>query len=165
MAQAATIVTGKFVSFLSAADAGLGTAVATLAADSGTPLAPIPPEHLVQQNVPIALAERSKAVKYPVMYVYSDRVRNVLTEKFRNFSGSVRTVAEVRVSQDRLAGIENQLRLYVDAVTQVLDSNRGNWGQGMFFAGGYEVNFDAVQHGGSNFVQVAKVSFEVDLSS
>jgi hypothetical protein len=57
------------------------------------------------------------------------------------------------------------LQLYVDAVTQVLDSNRGTWGQGMFFTGGYAVNFDAVQHGGSNFVQVAKVSFEVDLSS
>jgi hypothetical protein len=47
----------------------------------------------------------------------------------------------------------------------VLDSSRGTWGQGMYFTGGYEVNFDAVQHGGSNFVQAAKVSFEVDLSS
>jgi hypothetical protein len=57
------------------------------------------------------------------------------------------------------------LRLYVDAVTQVLDSNRGGWSQGMFFTGGYAVTFEAVQHGGSNFVQAAKVSFEVDLSS
>lgn len=165
MAQTASIATGKFVEFLSAADAGVASAVATLAADSGTPLAPVPPEHIVNQNVPIALAERSKTVKYPVLYVYSDRVRNVLTEKFRTFSGKVRTVAEVRVSQDRLEGIENQLRLYVDAITQVLDSNRGTWGQGMYFTGGYEVNFDAVQRGGSNFVQAARVSFELDLSS
>ena len=129
---------------------------ARLAADSGSPLAPVPAEHIVNQNVPLALAERSKAVKYPVVYVYSDRVRNVLTEKFRTFSGKVRTVAEVRVSQDRIEGIEDQLRLYVDAVTQVLDSNRGTWGQGMFFTGGYEVTFDAVQHGGSNFVQVGE---------
>ena len=103
-------------------------------------------------------------VKYPVVYVYSDRVRNVLTEKFRNFSGKVRTVTEVRVSQDRIEGIEDQLRLYVDAVTQVLDANRGNWGQGAFYTGGYEVTFDPVQHGGQNFLQVAKVSFEVDFS-
>ena len=54
----------------------------------------------------------------------------LLTEKFRTFSGKVRTVAEVRVSQDRIEGIEEQLRLYVDAVTQVLDANRGSWGQG-----------------------------------
>ena len=62
------------------------------------------------------------------MHVYSDRVRNLLTEKFRTFSGKVRTVAEVRVSQDRIEGIEDQLRLYVDAVTQVLDANRGKLG-------------------------------------
>jgi hypothetical protein len=165
MAQTASIATVKFVELLGAPKAGLGSAVATLAADSGSPIAPIPPEHVVNQNVPIALAERAKAVKYPVLYVYSDRVQNLLTEKFRTFSGKVRIVAEVRVSQDRLEGIEDQLQLYVDAVTQVLDSNRGSWGQGMFFTGGYAVNFDAVQHGGSNFVQVAKVSFELDLSS
>jgi hypothetical protein len=165
MAQTASIATGKFVEFLNAPDAGVASAVATLAADSGSPLAPVPPGNIVNQNVPIAIAERSKAVKYPVLYVYSDRVQNLLTEKFRIFSGKVRMVTEVRVSQDRLEGIEDQLQLYVDAVTQVLDSNRGTWGQGMFFTGGYAVNFDAVQHGGSNFVQVAKVSFEVDLSS
>jgi hypothetical protein len=163
VAQTATIATTQFVEFLNAADTGLGPAVATLAADSGMALAPI--SQVVNQNVPIALAERAKAVKYPVLYVYSDRVQNLLTEKFRTFSGKVRTVAEVRVSQDRLEGIEQQLRLYVDAVTQVLDSNRGSWSQGMFFTGGYAVTFEAVQHGGSNFVQAAKVSFEVDLSS
>ena len=42
---------------------------------------------------------------------------------------------EVRVSQDRLEGIEEQLQMYVDAVTQVLDQNRGDWGEGMFYAG------------------------------
>jgi hypothetical protein len=165
VAQTATIATTLFVGFLTAPDTGMGAAVARLAADSGVPLTPLPAEHIVAQNVSVALAERSKAVRYPVLYVYSDRVRNLLTEKFRTFSGKIRTVAEVRVSQDRLEGIENQLRLYVDAVTQVLDSNRGTWGQGAFFTGGYEVAFDPVQHGGQNFLQIARVSFEVDLSS
>lgn len=165
MAQSTTIATEKFVEFLATPGAGVGAAIAVLAADSGIQLAPIPPEHIVKQNVPIALTERAGAVKYPVLHVYSDRVRNLLTEKFRTFSGTVRTVAELRVSQDRIEGIEDQLRLYADAVTQVLDLNRGNWGQGAFFAGGYEVNIDPVQHGGRNFVQVARVTFEVDLSS
>jgi hypothetical protein len=165
MAQTTTIATQKFLEFLAAPEAGIGSAIATLSEDSGVALAPIPLEHIVMQNVPIALTERSQAVKYPVLHVYSDRVRNLLTEKFRTFSGKVRTVAEVRVSQDRIEGIEGQLRLYVDAVTQVLDSNRGSWGQGAFFTGGYEVSFDPVQHGGRNFVQIARVTFEVDLSS
>ena len=52
-----------------------------------------------------------------------------------------------------------------DAVTQILDANRGNWGQGAFYTGGYEVTFDPVKQGGKNFLQVAKVTFEVDMSA
>ena len=103
-------------------------------------------------------------MKYPVIHVYVDRVRNQLTEKFRTFSGKAHTVAEIRVSQDRIDGLEEQLRLYVDAVTGVLDTNRGSWGDGAFFAGGYEVTYEPVKHGGKNFIQIAKVGFDVDLS-
>lgn len=165
MARTGSIAAQKVAGFLTAIDTGLGPVVAGIAADTGVALTPIPPAHVVSQNVSIALSERSLAVKYPVVHVYVDRVQNLLTEKFRTFSGKVRTVAEVRVSQDRMEGIEEQLRLYVDAVTQVLDSNRGSWGDGAFFTGGYQVSFEPVQHGGRNFLQIARVSFEVDLSS
>jgi hypothetical protein len=164
MAQAGSVATRKLIELLTAPDTGVGPAVANLASEWGVSLAPISPEHIINQNVAIALAERSQAVKYPVMHVYADRVRNLLTEKFRTFSGKVRTLVEIRVSQDRMEGIGIQLQLYVDAVTQVLDSNRGSWGEGAFFTGGYEVTFEPVQHGGKNFLQVAKVMVEVDLS-
>ena len=165
MAKAGSIAPRKTVEFLTAPDTGLGPAVAQAGEESGVDLAPIPPAHVVNQNVSFELCERALVVKYPAVYVYVDRVQNLLIEKFRNFSGKVRTVAEVRASQDRIEGLEERLRLYVDAVTQVLDANRGDWGQGMFFTGGYEVKFDPVQHGGRNVLQVAKVIFEVDLSS
>src|ERR1700683_54502 len=100
MAQTASIAAKQSVTFLTDTTAGIGPAVANLAADSGIPLAPLPPEHIVNQNVPVAIAERAVAVKYPRVHVYSNRVRNLLTEKFRTFSGKVQTVAEVRVSQD-----------------------------------------------------------------
>src|SRR5579871_6045352 len=128
MAKTASITARKLVEFLGSSDTGLGPVVADLSSAAGIEAEPIPPEHVGVQNISIALAERSQAVKYPAVYVYSDRVQNLLTEKFRTFSGKVRTVAEVRVSQDRVEGIEDKLRLYVDAVTQVLDSNRGSWG-------------------------------------
>jgi hypothetical protein len=164
MAQAASVAARKLVEFLAAPETGLGPVVANLATGAGVDLAAIPPERIFHQNVSIALAERSQAIKYPVIHVYSDRVQNKLTEKFRIFSGKVRTVAEVRLSQDRLEGIEEQLRLYAEAVTQVLDSNRGSWGEGAFFTGGYEVSFEPVLHGGRNFLQIAKVTLEVDFS-
>jgi hypothetical protein len=165
MAQAASIAVAKVVEMFTAIDTGLGPVVADIAVNAGVELAAIPAESVIQQNAPVALMEKSSAVKYPVVLVYADRVQNLLTEKFRRFSGKVRTVAEVRASQDRIEGLEEKVRLYVDAVSQVLDANRGEWGQGMFFTGGYEVKFDPVQHGGRNVLQAAKVIFEVDLSS
>src|SRR6266513_1370498 len=124
MANTGSVATRKMVEFLTATDTGIARAVAQLADESGVALAPIPPPHIVAQNMSFELSERSLVVKYPVVQVYVDRVRNLLTEKFRKFSGKVRTVAEVRVSQDRIEGIEEQLRLYVDSITQVLDGNR-----------------------------------------
>jgi hypothetical protein len=164
MAQTGSITARKMVEFLSATDTGVNSIVGQLANDTGVALAPLPPAHIVNQNVAFALTEKATIVKYPVIHVYVDRVRNQLTEKFRVFSGKVRTVAEVRVSQDRIDGVEEQLRLYVDAITGVLDTNRGSWGEGAFFTGGYEVTFEPVTHGGKNFLQIAKVSFDVDLS-
>jgi hypothetical protein len=161
MAQTGSIAARKTVEFLSATDTGVNAFVGQLANDTGVALAPLPPAHIVNQNVSFDLA---KIVKYPVIHVYVDRIRNQLTEKFRMFSGKARTVAEVRVSQDRIDGVEEQLRLYVEAITGVLDGNRGSWGEGAFFAGGYEVAFEPVKHGGKNFIQIAKVTFEVDLS-
>lgn len=165
MAQTGSIVAQSVVGFLTETASGLGPVLANLATNAGIDLPAIPSQNVIPQNVPVALMEKSSAVKYPVVHVYSDRAQNLLTEKFRTFSGKVRTVAEVRMSQDRIEGLEDQTRLYVDAVTQVLDANRGSWGQGMFYTGGYEVKFDPVQYGGRNFLQIAKVTFEVDLSS
>jgi hypothetical protein len=165
MAQTASITAQKLAQLLAATDNGLGPVLANLTTEAGIELPTIPPQNVVSQNVPVGLMEKSSSVQYPAVHVYSDRAQNLLTEKFRTFSGKVRTVAEVRMSQDRIEGLEDKVRLYVDAVTQVLDANRGSWGQGMFFTGGYEVKFDAVQQGGRNFLQVARVTFEVDLSS
>ena len=165
MCSSDLVATRKMVEFLTASDTGIQRAVAQLAEESGVSLLAIPPAHIIAQNMSFEISERSLVVKYPVVQVYVDRVRNLLTEKFRKFSGKVRTVAEVRVSQDRVERIEETLRLYVDAVTQVLEANRGSWGEGAFYTGGYEVTFEPVRHGGKNFLQTAKVVFEVDLSS
>jgi hypothetical protein len=181
MAQTASVAAGLFAHFLLQTEpeirgeiaievdptlpTAINLAVATAALDSGIDLAPIPREYVVTQNMSIEIWEKAAVVKYPLIQVYSDRVRNLLTEKFRTFSGKIRTIAEVRLSQDRIEGLEDKLRLYVDAVTQILDQNRGNWGQGAFYTGGYEITFDPVKQGGKNFLQVAKVVFEVDMST
>jgi hypothetical protein len=137
---------------------------AGLAAISAGPPSGLTLPDIRVQNVAADLAERTNTVKYPLIQVYCDKISNDLTEKFRRFSGRVQMAMELRHSQDRLDGLQDALELYVDAATQVLDSNRGDWGDGMFYAGAYQVTFGAVKQGGRNFIQVAKVTFEIGVS-
>ena len=164
MAWVGSTVTTQVLGLLSMPQ-GLNACVATLAQALNTTATPLAGSQLAAQNAPIDLAERSLDVTYPAVSVYCDKIVNQLKEKFRAFSGIAVMTIEVRVSQDRLEGIEAQSQMYLDAATQVLDQNRGDWGEGMFYAGGYEAAFGQVKHGGRNFIQVAKVTFDVGVSN
>jgi hypothetical protein len=125
----------------------------------------LPAAQILAQNVAPELAERSTASKYPLVYVYCTKIVNQLREKFRTFSGEAQMVVEARVSNDRLEEMEDLLQGYIDAITQVLDQSRGDWGDGVFYCGGYEVVFGGVKHGGRNFMQIAKVSLILEIST
>jgi hypothetical protein len=116
------------------------------------------------QNAAADLVERAGAVRYPMVTVYCEKVINDLREKFRSFSGSAQIAIEVRHSQDRLEGLEEAIEQQTDALTTALSASRGDWGDGMYYAGGYEVSFGRVSKGGKNFTQVAKVTFEIGVS-
>jgi hypothetical protein len=164
MLQIAGPSTQKVLGVLTAPD-GLPAAVEALNLQQGMKLPSITPPQIIAQNVTPELSEQSSANNYPLVYVYCSKVVNLLREKFRTFSGETQMVVETRVSQDRLDQLETNLQAYVDAVTQVLDNSRGDWGDGVFFDGGYEVAFGGVKHGGRNFLQIAKVSFVLEISA
>ena len=164
MAWVGSTVTAQVVTLLSSPQ-GLNTCIATLAEAETEAVPAVGLNQILAQNVSVELAERSTSVTYPLVSVYCEKISNQLKEKFRNFSGKAAMAIEVRVTQDRLAGIENQLELYLDAVTQVLDQNRGDWGEGMYYAGGYEANLGPVKQGGRNFIQIGKVTFDVGVSA
>ncbi|HZT34212.1 MAG TPA: hypothetical protein VFA33_30250 [Bryobacteraceae bacterium] len=164
MAQAAKAAATKVIALLTA-PAGVNGNLAALAQAAGVTLPVITTGQIAAQNIASDLAERSADVKYPALNIYCEKLSNVLREKFRTFSGTASMAIEVRLSQDRLDGLESNLQLYLDAVTQVLDTNRGDWGSGMFYAGGYEAVIHPVKRGGRNFIQVAKVTFDVGVSS
>lgn len=164
MPEIATMTTQKVMSILTGNE-GLPAAVTAMSEAQHVALAPISVTQIIAQNVAPDLAERSTISNYPLVYVYCSKVVNQLREKFRTFSGNAEMVIEFRTSQDQLDGIQSSLQAYVDAVTQVLDDNRGDWGDGVFFGGGYEVAFGGVKHGGRNFLQLGKISFLVEISS
>lgn len=159
----ADAATGKALELLSA-PAGMNARLAELTDGAGRAPAAVSARQMMAQNVAIELAERSSEVLYPAVQIYCERLSNTQREKFRTFSGKAHMAVEVRHSQDRLEGIEERLRGYAEAVTRVLEGSLGEWGAGMFYGGGYEVAFGAVKRGGRNFVQAAKVTFEVEVS-
>ena len=163
MATLGSRVSDKVVELLTAPD-GLNAKVAALAAEEDLALGEFSERQVVPQNVASEIAEKAREVRYPMLHVYCEKIRNQQREKFRSFSGFVEITVEVRVSQDRLEGLERKLQLYGDAVMQVLDANRGDWGAGMVYFGGYEAAFGMVKHGGRNFWQAVKVTFEVGVS-
>lgn len=163
MAQTGSKVRDTVVGFLTGAS-GLELQVGEISQSSGVPLTAIPPSQVVTQNVAMEMAEKSAKIPYPMLYVYTTRIENQLREKFRRFSGLVEVVMELRVTNEHLDDLDRDLHLYVDAVTSVLDNNRGDWGGGMFFAGRYEVSVTPAKPGGRNYVQTAKVKCEVDMS-
>jgi hypothetical protein len=119
---------------------------------------------VLAQNVSVDISDKAGHAHYPALLVYCDKISNSLKEKFRRFSGKVHMVVEVRHSQDRLESIEANLQTYVDAVCALLDDSRGDWGNGAFYTGGYDVSYDPVARGGQNYLQRAKVGFDVEVS-
>ena len=119
---------------------------------------------LRSQNIALELVERAGPVPYPVVHIYCDKVINDQREKFRSFSGRVQMTIELRHSQDRLDGLQDALESFADAAAQALNGSRGDWGDGMSYNGAYEMSFGAAKQGGKNFVQVAKVTFEIQVS-
>ena len=155
--------TRKVVEML-AGGSGLAFTVPNLAQRENEELAPIEAAQIASGNVAFEMVEKTAGVTYPAVYVYCEKLSNGLKEKFRTFSGTAGMAVEIRVSYDRLERLARDLHLYAAAATEVLDSHRGEWGGEMFYAGGYEVTFGPVKRGGSNFLQTAKISFDVDVS-
>jgi hypothetical protein len=146
------------------APTGVNSVLATFTRGSVAAPGQISLAQVRSQNVAPDVADQSNTMQYPSLNVYCEKIINSLVEKFRSFSGTVQMAIELRHSQDRLDGLQDNLELYADAVMQILAANRGDWGDGDFYAGEYQVTFGAVKHGGKNFIQIAKITFEMGVS-
>ena len=164
MAQTGSSSTRELARILQG-EAGIGFSIGQISERESFELPLIEDSQIVTRNVAADLAEKTASVKYPLLHVYCDRVVNSLKEKFRIFSGTARMNVEIRVSHDRIEELEMRMQLYVEAVTEVLERNRGEWNRGMFYTGGYEVQFGAMKKGGKHFIQIAKVQFDLNISS
>lgn len=162
MSNIASIASASIVNLLTA-PAGADFALSAIARRLGSQKA-ISPTSVLEGNTSPELFEKSLPVKYPTVNVYCDKVSNTLKEKFRVFSGTALVVVEVRHSQDQVQQIQAALETYISAACEIFDGSRGDLGNGLFYAGGYEITFGPVKRGGLNMIQTAKMVLDLDVS-
>ena len=143
---------------------GVTARLAQVVSERGLPPEALPEPLIQLRSAAAELEDRATGNKYPQLSLYVDRVENLLTEKFRRFSGRVDLAVEIRVSQDRIADLEQQTQAYVDSVTAVLEDCRGEWAEGVYYSGKYEIKFGAVKRGGRNFLQTTIITAPVEVS-
>jgi hypothetical protein len=101
---------------------------------------------------------------YPRVCVYSTGIRNLLTEKFRTFSGVVAVTADIWASANLVNESDEWIHYYTEAVSLILQQNVGDWGDGLYFAGKYDVEIQSPVTGGFGFVQLAKLTCSLNVS-
>ena len=163
MAQITSIATSALTGHLNG-EYGVPEKVGQLIMAGDVNLSPLSAADILERHVAAEIAEKTSGVRYPVLYVYCEKVKNDLREKFRTFSGTVALSVDIRVSHEHMDDLQGSLQKYVEAVTDVLDKKRGQWTTAVFYTGGYEIQFGPIKRGGKNFVQSAKVELTVNVS-
>jgi hypothetical protein len=163
--QIGSAITGKIIQRINGPGSGVNANLVALTQGALRTLRILDPAQVRSGNFASDMAERSDTVQYPAANVYCEKIVNSQIEKFRTFSGKLQMAIDLRHSEDRLDHVQSNLETYTDAVMAVLDSSLGDWGGGMYYAGGYQVAFGPVKHGGKNFIQIAKITFEIGVST
>ena len=162
-ARLGTVATAKAVALITAPN-GINAGVAALTFPGSGAAGALTASQVIAQNVASEVAEKAGPIVYPTVNVYCEKLVNSQLEKFRSFSGTIQMAMEVRHSQDRLEGLQETLATYTDALLRALDGSRGDWGNGLYFAGAYQAVYGAVKQGGKHYIQAAKVTFELGVS-
>jgi len=138
--------------------------ITSMSAESGIDIPVIATSQVFLSSAPAGMAELQQELGYPRISVFSTKVKNTQLEKFRSLSGSVTVTAEIAATADLLSDVDTWIHFYVEAITNVLRENRGDWGDGVFYSGAYEVDVQPPKAGASGFLQIARINFEVGVS-
>src|SRR5690348_995957 len=152
-----------FLSKVTDADA-LQQQIAAISTGMMVSVPPIPSERVVLSSIPAELADNNVQLSYPRLCIYSSSLRNSQVEKFRSFSGQVILVAEIWASGDLITEVDTWIHFYVEGLANILRSNTGDWGNGIFYSGAYDVQFQPPKQGGLGFVEAAQLTFALNVS-
>jgi len=152
----------KLVELLTTGSA-LQTAVNAITAEAGVVLPPISASQIVITSISPELADKNAQLTYPRVCLFCTLLKNTHAQKFRSFSGSIGVVADVWFSGDLLETTGTGLHYYVEALSSILRANQGDWGDGFYFSGLYDVQLQPAKQGGFGFVESARVTILLDV--
>ena len=159
-----TILAAQKLSNLLTGEDALQQQIAAIAASCNVNVPLIIPAQVVLSSASPAIGDMNVQLSYPRVCLYSGGVKNTQLEKFRSLSGTVSVVAEIWASANLVTDADKWIHFYVEAVTDILRKNIGDWGDGLFFSGIYEVQFQAPGAGGLGFAQSATVTCGLNVS-
>jgi hypothetical protein len=159
-----TLLAPEKLASLLTTNSALQMAVNAIAAQSGVVLPAISSSQIVVTSISPDMADRNAQLTYPRVCLYCTQVKNLQSQKFCSFSGSVVLAADVWFSGNLLAPTSTGLHYYVEGVTSIMRANQGDWGDGFYFTGLYDVQVQPPKTGGFGFVEFARVSCSVDVN-
>lgn len=142
----------------------LSQQISALETSSNVSLPLINPAQVVLSSANPDIGDKNMQLTYPRISLYSSIVKNTQFEKFRSLSGSVSVIAEIWASGNLVNETDEWIHFYVEAVTNILRQSIGDWGDGIFFSGVYDVQFQQPKAGGFGYVEAATLTCSLNVS-
>ncbi len=158
-----TILAAQKMSDLLTSGSALSQQIAAIGASCNVSVPIITSTQVVLSSASPDIGDKNNQLTYPRVCLYSGGVKNTQIEKFRSLSGTVAITAEVWASGNLVTDTDQWIHFYVEALTNILRQNIGDWKDGMFFSGVYEVQFQPPKAGGMGFMQSAKVTCNLNV--
>jgi hypothetical protein len=159
-----TLLASQKVHDLLTSNSALAEKLADLSRSNGASVPAIEPARVYLSSAANDVGDTESRLGYPRVCVYSSGFTNSQYEKFRSLSGSVSTTTDVWTSGNQVEDTDRWIHFYVESIAALLRENPGDWGDGVFFSGIYDVQFQAPRAGGLGFIQLARFRFELTVS-
>jgi hypothetical protein len=159
-----TIEAAQKVSDLLTTGNALQQQISTISRSTGVAVPLITAAQVVLSSTAPAMGDKDLQLTYPRICLYTATVKNTQAEKFRSLSGTVSVTAEIWASGDLISQTDQWIHYYVEAMTDILRQNIGDWGDGLFFSGMYDVQLQTPKVGGLGYVEAATVTCVLNVS-
>ena len=151
-----TILAVQKISDLLTANSALEQEITSIAA-MNVSVPTIQSQQVVLSSAGNDIGDRDAQLTYPRICLYSEGFQNSRFEKFRAFSGQLHATVDIWASGNLVNDTDRWIHFYVEAVSKILRKSAGDWGDGVFFGGAYDVQFQPPKTGGIGFVQMARL--------